>query len=226
MFIRDTPAQRDIRQAYDLWSSCYDTVAAPWEADARRRALGMVRGRRVLDVGVGSGGFFTEILRHAGPHDFVCGAELSHRMVRRARGRLRREANRGVLVEASGLRLPFSADAFDVVVSSYVLDLLAIPDIEAALAEFYRVLRPAGRIVLINLTKLDQARTTWYERCYRLLPSIAQAYLLGGCRPVQIEPMVIAAGFAEAQRTLVRQFLSSEIVVAAKPQCSDLAHAA
>ena len=118
-------------------------------------------------------------------------------------------------------RPPFSADAFDVVVSSYVLDLLAIPDIEAALAEFYRVLRPAGRVVLVNLTKIDQHRTTWYERCYRLLPAIAQAYLLGGCRPVQLEPITAAAGFAEAHRTVVRQFLSSEIVVAVKPYRGD-----
>jgi ubiquinone/menaquinone biosynthesis C-methylase UbiE len=218
MFIAETPAPREIRRAYDLWSYCYDLVAAPGEADARRRALDGVQGRRILDVGIGSGASFAGLARRASAGGVVCGMDLSRLMLRRARVRLgRQRLSPARLVEGNALRLPIRGGSFDTIVSSYLLDLLSTRDIAGALAEFYRVLRPGGRLVLVNLTKLRGDRTTWFERSYEMLPSIARAYLLGGCRPVQLEPLVTAAGFVATQRTVVRQFLSSEIVIADKP---------
>jgi len=88
------------------------------------------------------------------------------------------------------------------------------------LNEFRRVLRPGGRTVIVNLTKQSPDRTTWYERCYHALPPSAQAYVLGGCRPVRLAHIVKAAGFSPPRRTVVRQALSSEILVASKPALS------
>jgi hypothetical protein len=49
------------------------------------------------------------------------------------------------------------------------------------------------------------------------LPPTAQAYLLGGCRPVRLADAIEAAGFSSPQRIVVHQALPSEIIVAIKP---------
>ena len=59
---------------------------------------------------------------------------------------------------------------------------------------------------------------TWYERCYRAMPTIGQAYIFGGCRPVRLSHLVSAAGFVTVSRTVVPHALSSEIIVARKPK--------
>jgi ubiquinone/menaquinone biosynthesis C-methylase UbiE len=179
-------------------------------------ALVAERDRRILDVGVGSGGFFLEIQERAGPGALVCGLDLARRMVRRARDRVRRGGRPAPLLEADALALPFRAESFDLVLSSYVLDLMPADDILAALGQFHRVLEPGGRVVLVNLSKTDPDRLTWYERCYLALPAAAQAYVLGGCRPVCLTEAVKAARFVETRRTLVDQGLPSEIVVGVK----------
>ena len=176
---------------------------------------------RVLDVGIGSGAFFTEILRKTGNHAFVCGIDLSRGMVRKARQRPSTRPNAPHLMEADAIKLPFADESFDVVVSSYVLDLMPVDAIFCALTEFCRVLKPGGCTILVNLTKLDPDRTTWYERCYMALPAIAQAYVLGGCRPVCLEDVLEAAGFVNGRRIVVHQALSSEILFGEKPRLND-----
>ena len=100
--------------------------------------------------------------------------------------------------------------------SSYLLDLMPIEVMACALSEFLRVLKPSGRAVLVNLTKLETDRMTWYERCYRAMPTIGQAYIFGGCRPVRLSRLVGAAGFIAVNRAVVPHALSSEIIVARK----------
>ena len=221
-FAHAVPDREAVRKAYDLWSHVYDVVARPWEHGARMQALtalGAGPGHRILDVGIGPGAYFTQVMRAAGPGAIVYGVDFSDKMVRHARRRLRREegSEGAMVIEADALTLPFADESFDTVTSSYVLDLMPIEVIVCALTEFHRVLKPAGRAVMVNLTKLTPERTSWYERCYRALPATAQAYLLGGCRPVRLAHIVKAAGFSTPRRTVVQHALPSEIVVAIKP---------
>ena len=224
-FVHAFPDREAVRRAYDLWSHVYDVVAKPWEHGARMQALaalGTGAGHRILDVGIGPGAYFSQVVRAAGPGASVYGVDFSDKMVRHARRRLRREggSGRATVIEADALTLPFADESFDTVTSSYVLDLMPIEVIVCALNEFRRVLRPGGRTVIVNLTKQSPDRTTWYERCYQALPPRAQAYVLGGCRPVRLAHIVKAAGFSPPRRTVVRQALSSEILVASKPALS------
>lgn len=219
-FIHRVPDRDMVCGAYDFWSPLYDVVAGPWEYGARRQALATLAGGiggRVLDVGIGPGAYFSEIARAAGPAATVCGVDLSRKMVRRTRRRLRRSGGRARAMEGDALTLPFAADSFDTVLSSYVLDLMPVEVIACALSEFLRVLKPSGRAVLVNLTKLATNRMTWYERCYRAMPTIGQAYIFGGCRPVRLSHLVSAAGFVGINGTVVPHALPSEIIVARKP---------
>jgi demethylmenaquinone methyltransferase / 2-methoxy-6-polyprenyl-1,4-benzoquinol methylase len=111
-------------------------------------------GDRVLDLGCGEGdlGLLT-----AGVAS-VTGVDVSTAMLRsaqqRAEGRLK-------LVRASAGRLPFTSATFDVAMSAFVLRNL--DDLPAALAELGRVLRPGGRLALVDITgpRLPAARWTF-----------------------------------------------------------------
>jgi demethylmenaquinone methyltransferase/2-methoxy-6-polyprenyl-1,4-benzoquinol methylase len=110
--------------------------------------------------------------------------------------------------------LPFADQSFDVVYSSYVLDILSIKDILIALKEFRRVLKCSGRVVLVNLSKEGPQRHTLVEYLYRCLPATWVPYILGGCRPVLLRDLVCDAGFSGVEREFIGGLMSSEIVTA------------
>ncbi|MFQ6672296.1 MAG: hypothetical protein ACE5KY_03270, partial [Candidatus Tectimicrobiota bacterium] len=71
---------------------------------------------------------------------------------------------------------------------------------------------------LVNLSKEDEGRRTWWERIYTSLPPLWVPYLFGGCRPVLMEGLVREAGFWEVRREYLHRFIPSEIVTAKKPR--------
>jgi ubiquinone/menaquinone biosynthesis C-methylase UbiE len=104
---------------------------------------------RILDVGTGPGTSAGGLIR-ALPDASVVGLDRSGPMVRLARRRLasRKDTARVHLVHGDGLALCFPGGAFDAVTGQSLLYLL--PDRRVALAEFARVLRPGGRLVLLE----------------------------------------------------------------------------
>jgi demethylmenaquinone methyltransferase / 2-methoxy-6-polyprenyl-1,4-benzoquinol methylase len=212
---------QQIRRAYDLWSYIYGRVAGPLERGPRRRALELatiVPGDRVLEVAVGTGAILSEILKRGGKQSIVCGIDLSLKMLRRTNRLVRRACWGEVgLYQADTRCLPFRDETFDLVYSSYLLDLLGLKDLPQVLGEFKRVLQPGGQIVLVNLSREDSEKLTLLERFYRWLPPDWVPYLLGSCRPVFMEPLVKAQGFVEIGREFISQPTRSEIVTARKP---------
>lgn len=101
--------------------------------------LGPLDGLRVLDVGSGKGRF-ARAFRDRGAS--VVGLDLSAAMIAAGKGLDR--------VIGSARRLPFSASSFDRVVAVEVLQHLAPTSIEPAIEEFHRVLRPAGRLAIVD----------------------------------------------------------------------------
>ena len=80
------------------------------------------------------------------------------------------------------------------------------------LDEFKRVLKPDGRIVLVNMTKADHFYQKIYESIYNLNPR-----WLGGCRGVVLADYVEKAGFVDVKReTLSQMGFPAEIVTAVK----------
>lgn len=95
----------------------------------------------VLDVGAGPGTYFN-MLRQRTPEGQLIAGDLSLGMLRRAQQHPQAASIR--LVNLNAQRLPFPDHTFDVILANHML--YHVPDVEAALAEFRRVLKPEGCI--------------------------------------------------------------------------------
>lgn len=212
--IIEAPVEADrIREKYN-WGSKIYFLAAPLERKARMRSIELAKIKpedKVLEVAVGIGLSFLEILRRVGRENIVQGIDLSPAMLEKTR---KLAAKKGyanfVLKEADARRLPFQDETFDVLYNSYMLDLIPIRDFPVVLREFFRVLKKGGRLVLVNLSKKD-ARPVFYEKLYNLNP-----YFWGGCRPVLMESYVRQAGFRNVVRDIPKALMTSEIVAGVK----------
>lgn len=120
-----------------------------------------IRGMRsILDVGSGAGQIARHLLEYSDPGTRITCIDLSHRMLERARKRLRSE--RPAFVAADLTCLPFEDASFDGVTCGYVLEHL--PDATQGLRELARVMRTGGRMLL--LTTEDNFSGAWTSRVW------------------------------------------------------------
>jgi len=138
------------RRFFDLWSLFYDTpiVQRLTYRPIHEEVLRLLRAtapHRVLDVGCGTGLLTARIHREL-PQALVVGCDFSGGMLRHAAAHTRAV----VWTRGDAQRLPLRAASFDAIVSTEAFHWF--PDQERALAEFYRVLAPKGRlhVALIN----------------------------------------------------------------------------
>ena len=126
----------------------------------RERKFDLRGCRSILDEGSGAGQLLRHILKYADPQARLVGFDLSHDMLRRARGRLK--SDRPKLVVADLTRLPFPDASFDCVTCGYVLE--HVPDARLGLAELSRVMVPGARMFL--LTTEDTFSGAWTSRVW------------------------------------------------------------
>lgn len=111
----------------------------------RSRRFDASRFDRILDVGSGAGQIIRHLLLTARPDSLIVGFDLSAEMLRRARERLK--SDRPLFVAADMMQMPFPDNTFDCITCGYVLE--HIPDPLPGLAEFARVLKPGGTVLLL-----------------------------------------------------------------------------
>jgi phosphatidylethanolamine/phosphatidyl-N-methylethanolamine N-methyltransferase len=137
-----------ITKAYARWAPIYDLVFGPMFERGRKASIAAAEriGGRILEVGVGTG----LSLPYYSWSNRVTGIDLSAPMLRKAKARIaeHRLTNVEGLAVMDAQHLAFQDGVFDVVVAQYVIT--TVPNPEATLDEFARVLKPGGEIVLIN----------------------------------------------------------------------------
>ncbi|HEV3400571.1 MAG TPA: class I SAM-dependent methyltransferase [Acidimicrobiales bacterium] len=139
----------------------------------RRMLLADARGR-VLDLGAGPGDVFRHLPTAVSG---LVAIEPDRTMLKQARRRLGEAPAPVPLVRGVGERLPFSDAAFDTVVAALVL--CTVDDPHAVVAEIHRVLRPGGRLLLMEHVRAsDETLARWQDR---LQPLWSRCN--GGCRP-------------------------------------------
>lgn len=143
-----------IERAYARWAPIYDLVFGSVFERGRKAAIAAADriGGSILEVGVGTGLSLPEYASS----DRIIGIDLSAPMLRKARARVNehRLANVDGLAVMDARRLGFKDAVFDVVVAQYVIT--TVPEPEATLDEFARVLKPGGEIVLVNHLGAEQ----------------------------------------------------------------------
>jgi phosphatidylethanolamine/phosphatidyl-N-methylethanolamine N-methyltransferase len=138
----------DIAKAYGRWAPVYDLVFGPVFERGRRAAIVAAEqvGGLILEAGVGTG----LSLPDYSPTTRLVGVDISEPMLRKAQERVLALGLRHVeglaVMDIEHLSLPDAS--VDVIVAQYVIT--AVPNPEATLDEFARVLKPGGEIVLVN----------------------------------------------------------------------------
>ena len=210
-----------IKRAYNRRSWVYSKTVAPleWENHLIAIQRAQIRlGEKVLEVAVGPGFTLTELAKLVGTQTRIYGVDLSTSMLNLTRGRLEAHGFSNFdLREADCRNLPFDDNTFDVLYNGYMLDLIPFADMSGILQEFQRVLKPSGRMILLNMSKHDEEVVTPREKLYTRLPASLALYVMGGCRPVLMESLVKAAHFQSVQRVFLDGRFPSEIVMGIKP---------
>ncbi len=210
-----------IANAYDRRSWIYSETIARMEFKNHLRALehaAIQSGEQVLEVAVGPGKTLLEIAKRVGLDTTVHGVDVSRKMLAIARGKLLNAGHANLNLRVGDARkLPFPTATFDVLYNGYMLDLIPLADIPTIMTEFSRVLKPGGRLVLLNMSRRDSPNINLYETLYIRLPASLVLNFMGACRPVLMEGPAREAGFSQVKRQLIVGIIPSEIIVGFKP---------
>jgi phosphatidylethanolamine/phosphatidyl-N-methylethanolamine N-methyltransferase len=151
-----------IAKAYGRWAPVYDFVFGKVFEQGRAAAVAAADriGGKILEVGVGTGISLPSYSRA----NRVVGLDISEPMLRKAQEKIRVQdlAHVDGLAVMDAANLAFPDQSFDAVVGQYLIT--AVPEPEATLDEFARVLRPGGEIVLVNHLAAERGARRLFER--------------------------------------------------------------
>ncbi|MFZ5913359.1 MAG: methyltransferase domain-containing protein, partial [Pseudomonadota bacterium] len=111
------------------------------------RRLELRPGEAVLDVGSGPGLLLRDLALSVGEAGKAVGLDMSAPMIEVARRRCE-GLPQAAFEQGDAMKLPFPGAMFDVAVSTQVYEY--VPDMETALAELHRVMKPGGRILILD----------------------------------------------------------------------------
>ncbi len=157
---RETLQRRFWDPFYDKCAPLYDVFVEALTGFTthryRRRALPYLpsEGARVLEIGFGNGRLHAELAERYQ----MAGIDRAEGMVKLTRKRLSERGLTSDLRQGDATALPWPDKTFEAVVSTFALS--AIPDGDAALDEMARVLRPGGRVVIVDAG--ESAQGTWF----------------------------------------------------------------
>jgi demethylmenaquinone methyltransferase/2-methoxy-6-polyprenyl-1,4-benzoquinol methylase len=170
-----------IAGVYDLLNS---VMTAGLHHRWRERAVDLARvgpGSRVLDVATGTGDLAIELARRVSPGGEVVGSDFSEAMLARARAKTpAREVSASIVTPrfewGDALDLPFADGAFDAATVGF--GARNFSDLARGLAEMVRVVRPGGRVVVLEFTSPTRAPLSlfyrlWFDRVVPLLGALA-----------------------------------------------------
>ena len=211
-----------VRGMFDRIAGVYDLMNSAMTAGLhhqwRARAVDLAEvgpGSDALDICCGTGDLALELRRRIGPDGRVVGSDFSEPMLELAR---KKSGDQGLAVEfgwADALDLPYGDASFDAVTIGFGARNLS--DLDKGLSEMARVLKPGGRLVILEITRPQREPLAsffglWFDRLVPMLGSLAgdsdaYSYLPESVRsfpePRALAAKIEAAGFAEIRWLLL-----------------------
>jgi demethylmenaquinone methyltransferase/2-methoxy-6-polyprenyl-1,4-benzoquinol methylase len=145
-----------IAGVYDLMNSVMTAgLHHRWRARAADLAA-VGPGDRALDVATGTGDLAVELATRVGPSGEVIGSDFSERMLELARVK----APELSFEQGNALALPYDDDAFDAATVGF--GARNFSDLPQGLREMARVVRPGGRVVVLEITTPERPPLSWF----------------------------------------------------------------
>jgi demethylmenaquinone methyltransferase / 2-methoxy-6-polyprenyl-1,4-benzoquinol methylase len=174
-----------VRAMFDRIAGVYDLMNTAMTAGLhhrwRSRAADLAAigpGSRVLDVATGTGDLALELARRVAPAGEVVGSDFAEAMLARARAKAEQRAGgvRPRFEPGDALALPYDDRSFDA--ATVAFGVRNFSDLSGGLAEMARVVRPGGRVVVLEITTptrapLSRFYALWFDRLVPLLGRLA-----------------------------------------------------
>lgn len=183
-----------------------------WRRKAIRSIVDSSCEQRFLDIATGTGDLALDILNKANANSRLTGIDLSEPMMEIARKKL--EGKRFELMVANAEEMPFEENTFDCVTVSF--GVRNFTRLEKSLAEMHRVLRPGGRLMILELSYPDNKILLALYKVYalRIIPILGSMFagnrkayeylpnsILRFPKPDKFIPMLERAGFNQVKHT-------------------------
>jgi len=201
----------EVREMFDRIAPRYDllnrTMTAGLDGRWRRAAAAaadLAAGDRALDICTGTGDLALELAYRTTAAGEAIGVDFSEEMVARARAKAARRGSTATFRVGDALALPYGDGAFDA--ATVAFGIRNVADVDAGLAEMARVVRPGGRVVVLEITtpaRLRRFYGLWFDRVVPRLGRVlgrdgaAYSYLPASVRRFP-EPPELAARMAAA----------------------------
>jgi demethylmenaquinone methyltransferase/2-methoxy-6-polyprenyl-1,4-benzoquinol methylase len=221
---RGTLPEPEVRAMFDRIARVYDLINSVMTAGLhhkwRRRAADLADvgpGDRVLDVATGTGDLAIELASRVGPTGEVIGSDFSEEMLSHAR----RKAPAIRFEWGNALELPYADGEFAAATVGF--GARNFSDLDRGLAEMARVVKPGGRVVILEITTpqkppLSTFFSLWFDRVVPLIGKVAgdsQAYdYLPNSVKRFPEPAGLAASLQRAGLEQIRWVLTAGGIIA------------
>lgn len=204
-----------VPEVYAERARFYDVWGKFTESKAQERSLEIANiqdGESVLEVAVGTGLIFAQLLKQnrSGWNE---GVDVTEAMLNKAKERANQSGTTNYRLRiGDAYDLEFENGRFDLLINNYMFDLLPKADFPQVLAEFHRVLKPGGRLLLVNMAKGKR----WYNQVWESLYKRNETSM-AGCRGVSMDAPLEANGFTVTHHEYISQMtFPSEIILAQK----------
>jgi demethylmenaquinone methyltransferase/2-methoxy-6-polyprenyl-1,4-benzoquinol methylase len=178
--------------------------------EAAAAAADVAAGQAVLDVCTGTGDLAFALRRRVTASGRVVGADFAENMLERAREKADERGEQVEFIQADALALPFVDSTFDG--ATVAFGIRNVSDLGAGIAEMVRVVRPGGRVVILEITTPRHLRRfyqLWFDRVVPLLGELlgrdgaAYGYLPESVKrfpePPQLGAVMAGAGLADVR---------------------------
>ena len=169
-----------IRRLFDKIAPDYDrlnhilslNIDKGWRRKAVRQIADEDRAMKILDVACGTADFTIEIAQKVSPASEVIGIDISEGMMAIGKEKIKKAGVSAELHNADCEALPYEDNSFDRI--SVGFGVRNFEHLDIGLKEMFRVLRPEGKLVILELSVPSNAVVRWFYKLYflKILPAV------------------------------------------------------